>query len=153
MSSTPGGLNVFATQKKLFDDATTYFNGIGWDIVDGEVPDSETVKMTSGVVKPYLVMRFSDILAASAQASFGGPTYDGYYSLFQVICVGDTGMHALELASLTNQYFIGKIPDVNSSPVTKDYGGGSLTIRGVNSKPTFMVSIAAFRFLTNMSIN
>ena len=147
MSTQVGGLNVYASQQNIFDYVTAQ---IPWEVVDGEIPDNETVQMVNGIVKPYVVMRFSDMLAASGQNSFGGPKSDGYYSLFQAICVGPSAKSARELQSLCNLKLIGYQPDANAGPVTKDFGGGAMTIKGVNSTPSFFVSIAGFRFLTNM---
>lgn len=147
MSATVGGLNVYATQKGIFDYLSAE---IPWEVVDAEVPDSETVLMVSGVIKPYVVLRFSDSLAASGQNSFGGPRQDGYYSLFQALCVAPTGLKALELSSLCNIKLLGWQPDVNSGPITKDFGGGSMAIKGVNTTPSFFVAISGYRYLTNM---
>lgn len=147
MSEEVGGLNVFASQKAIFDYATAE---IPWPVIDAEIPDSETVRMVNGVVQPYVVMRFSDSLAAGGQGSFGGVRQDGYYSLFQAVCVARTGLKALELASLCNDKFIGHQATTNDGPISKDFGGGSLTIKGVNTNPSFFVSITAFRFLTNL---
>jgi len=148
MSATVGGLNTYATQKGIFDHLTAE---VPWQVVDSEVPDSETVLLTNGVLKPYVVLRFSDSLAASGQNSFGGPVQDGYYSLFQALCVAPTGMKALELQSLCNIKLLGYQADSNSGPVTKDFGGGSMAIKGVNSSPSFFVAISGYRFLTNMA--
>lgn len=143
------GLNLYTTQQTLFD----YIDAqIPWKVVDAEVPDADTVLMVEGEIEPYVVVRFSDLLGASGQNSFGGPTYDGYYSLFQCICVGSTGLEALHLQSQVNTSLIGHVPDVNSGPITKDFGGGSLAIKGVNTSPSFFVAISAFRYLTNMQI-
>lgn len=147
MSSTVGGLNVYATQKNLFDYATAQ---IPWEVVDAEIPDAETVRLVNGVLKPYVVMRFSDMLKAGGQTSFGGPRWDGYYSLVQMICVATTGLKAQELQSLVNEKMIGYTPDANAGPLEKDFGGGSMNIKAKGSVPGFFVSIAAFRFLTNL---
>lgn len=147
MSTQVGGLNVYASQQAIFDFATA---NIPWTVIDGEVPDSDTVLMENGVLQPYVVMRFSDMLSAGGQASFGGVRQDGYYSLFQAICVAPRALQALELGSLCNDIFLGHQPTTNDGPISKDFGGGSLTIKGVNSTPTFFVSIVAYRFLTNM---
>lgn len=147
MSEVVGGLNVYASQKAIFDYAQAE---IPWDVIDGEVPDSATVQMVNGMVQPYVVMRFSDMLSAGGQGSFGGVRQDGYYSLFQAICVAPRALQALELGSLCNNIFLGYQPTTNDGPISKDFGGGSLTIRGVNSTPTFFVSIVAYRYLTNL---
>lgn len=147
MSTTVGGLNTFATQKNIFDYLVAE---IPWNVIDAEIPDADNIHDVNGTITPYVVVRFSDMLKASGQNSFGGGRQDGYYSLVQVLCVADTGLHALELASLVNAKMIGYTPDANSGPLEKDFGGGSYTIKGVNTKPSAFVSISAFRYLTNM---
>lgn len=148
MSTTSGGLNVFASQKKFFDYLSSV---IPWDVIDAEVPDGENVHLVSGVLRPYVVVRFTDLLKASGQSSFGGTRQDGYYSMIQTLSVAPSGLQALELSSLVNDKVVGHVIDVNCGPLEKDFGGGSLNIKGVNSNPSFFVSIAAFRFLTNMN--
>lgn len=147
MSSVPGGLNVFATQKHLFEYLVSE---VPWTVVAGEVPDSENVRMVNGVIEPYVVVRFSDILRVGGQGSFGGARLDGYYSLIQTVCIANSMFDSLELASLVNDKMLGYTADENSGMLTKDFGGGSFSIKGDNSRPTFFVSIAAFRFLTNL---
>lgn len=150
MSATVGGLNTFATQKNIFEYLKA---NLDFDVVDTEIPDSTTVQRVNGELIPYVVVRFSDSLANGQQQSFGGPRHDGYYGLAQMICVARTGMESLELASAVNNLLIGYTPDANSGPLTKDFGGGSFNIRGVNTSPSFVVSIVAFRFLTNLKID
>lgn len=150
MSSTPGGLNVFATQQTII----TYLeNNIGFDVVDGEIPDGTTVKMVNGTVIPYIVTRFSDVLATQNGSSFGGPKSDSYFSQFELIFVGPDGASVRELMSKTNTLLIGWTPDFNSGSITKPFGGGAYDIKGVNSSPSFIVAIAAYRFLTNLATN
>jgi hypothetical protein len=150
MSTTTGGLNIYATQKTI----KTYLQGaLPWPVLGGEIPDAYNVRMVNGEVDSYAVVRFSDLLKASGQDSFGGPRQDGYYGLVQVISVAATDDEVLELASMVNNVMIGHVPDANSGPITKDFGGGSYDIKGVNSQPSFLVAITAFRFLTNMEPN
>jgi hypothetical protein len=147
MSTTVGGLNVFATQQSIFDYIT---DNIPWEVIGGELPDAENIQLVNGVLKPYVVVRFSDSLKASGQASMGGPRQDGYYSLVQTLSVAAKDSDARELSSNLNMLLLGYTPDVNAGPLEKDFGGGAFSIKAVNSRPTAFVSIAAYRFLTNM---
>jgi hypothetical protein len=142
------GLDVYTSQQAIYDYLVGEIAPL--EVLDAEIPDSETVHLVNGVLKPYVVIRFSDTLKASGQASFGGPTKDGYYSLVQTLSVAPTGLKALELAGKVNRKMIGYQPTTNDGPIEKDFGGGSYGIKGVNSKPSFFVAIAAFRFLTNL---
>jgi len=141
------GLDTYTTQKATFDYLTA---NLDFDVVDTEVPDADSVRLVSGVLVPYVVVRFGDALANGQQMSFGGPVHDGYYSPMQVISVARSGLEALELGTKVNKLLIGYTPDANSGPITKDFGGGSMAIKAPNSKPSFFVAITAFRFLTNM---
>lgn len=141
------GLNTYTTQKAIFDYLTA---NLDFDVVDTEVPDADSVRLVSGVLVPYVVVRFGDALANGQQMSFGGPVHDGYYSPMMALSVAPSGLESLELASKVNQLLIGYTPDANSGPITKDFGGGSMSIKAPNSKPSFFVAITAFRFLTNM---
>ena len=142
------GLDIYTSQQAIFDYLTEQ---IPWEVADAEIPDAENVHLVNGMLKPYVVVRFSDTLKASGQASFGGPRRDGYFGLMQTLSVAPTGLKALELASLVNDKMIGYQPTPNDGPIEKDFGGGSYAIKSVNSKPSFFVAIAAFRFLTNLS--
>jgi len=142
------GLDLYTSQKAIHDYLVAEIAPL--EVLDTEIPDSDTVHLVNGELKPYVVVRFSDTLKASGQASFGGPRRDGYYSLVQTLSVASTGLKALELASKVNGKMIGYQPTPNDGPIEKDFGGGSFAIKGVNTKPSFFVAIAAFRYLTNL---
>jgi hypothetical protein len=112
------GIDIFPTQQaiKAALDAE-----IPWEVVSGGVPTADTiaVRRVEGILNPYVVLRFADIMPAARGKSVAGPLYDEYYSYVDALCVGQTDDEARELASLVNAKLLGRVfPNATAWPAT-----------------------------------
>lgn len=142
-----GGLDLFSVQQEI----KNYLDSqIPFYVTSGGVPDAHTVRQVNGFVEPYVVLRFSDSMPTSNDASFGGPRLSGMYGYVDAICIagGDDDDDARQLGSIVGSTMLGFTPH-NAGSIGKAYGGGSFYIPGENSKPLFFVGIVSFRFTTN----
>ena len=141
------GLDLYSAQ----DSITTYIKSkIPWVVQTGSIPTAESLPFVNGVLEPYVVLRFSDMLSVAKDYTFAGPQYDGYYSLFDALCIAALDTQARQLATLVNQAVLGmQLPNV--SAITKQYGGGSFAVLDTARLPAAFVSNVAFRFQTNIS--
>lgn len=146
------GLDVTSAQQSILDYAAAEMPA--WTITEGEWSDGATVPMQNGVMQGYVIVRFSDgLLPTTSDTNFGGPKFDGYYTLVQFQSVATSAVNARTIMNKVNQAFIGFKPDDSSGPMTKSYGGGAFTIPGTNSSPQYFVAICSFRFQTNMQVS
>ena len=145
----PSGLDIAGTQQQILDyieaNAPT-----GYQVVEGDVADALTITEVDGVRQPTWVVQFGDTLSEGGSGSFYGPTHDGYYSIFRVYSIGYSAAQSRKGNSVANQLVLGARFD-NVGAIGKVFGGGSFTIGEANSRPVAYVSIASFRFSTNLS--
>lgn len=139
------GLNNFAIQQAIKAYAITNFPQ---EVVSGEIPDGENLHLDNGVVKEYVVLRFSDIMPTSRSGSFMGARHNGYYSYFDALCVGPTDDKARELAAMSNDIFLGqKFP--NAGEVGTNFGGGVFAVSSGERLPSAFVAVTSFRYELN----
>lgn len=142
------GLDVSAAQESIFDYITANAP-TGYQVIEGDVMDAYTITEIDGVRQTTYIVQFTDMLSASQDHSFGGPTQDGYYFITRVYCVGATAAKVRKARSVINQILLGlKLPNI--SAVHKEFGGGSFALGEANARPIMFVGIAAFRCLTNI---
>lgn len=142
------GLDLYSAQEEilqyLIDSAPD-----GYQVMEGDVPDAQTIEEVGGVSQPIWVIQFSDMLARSGDGSFGGPQWDGYYSMFRIYSLGSTPRLARKANNVANSIILGKsLPNV--SAMGKEWGGGSYAIGEANSRPLAYVLLSAFQFNTNI---
>lgn len=142
------GLSIAEAQNGIFDFIEANAPA-GYQVVEGDIDDAFKIQQEDGVRQTTWVVQFSDMLPKSGDTSFCGPTNDGYYSIFRIYSLGSTARAARTAGSMANQLILGKtLPNVSS--ISKEFGGGSFTISEANSRPIVYVSIASFRFMTNI---
>lgn len=141
------GLDLFAVQQ----DIKQYFiDNLPVPVSSGAIPTSESLPFVNGILEPFIVLRFSDSMPSSGDASFGGPVHDGYYSYVDALCLGQTDDDARELASLVGRTMISKrFP--NTGSLRKIYGGGQFAIASeANRQPVAFVAVSSFQYLFNV---
>lgn len=140
------GIDLFPTQQAI---KTALVDEIPWKVVSGGVPTAETLLRVDGVLNPYVVLRFSDLMPAARGGSVGGALYDAYYSYVDALCVGQTDDEARELASLVNAKLLGRIFP-NTDQIRRNFGGGMYAVESGNRLPEAFVAVTSFRFNTNV---
>ncbi len=145
----PGGLDLFSVQQSikqyLIDEIPQ------WRVTSGGIPTAESLPFVDGVLEPYVILRFSDMMPQSGGASFGGAKWDEYYSYCDALCLGQTDDDARELVSLVNSKLIGA-PFYNASELGKNYGGGQYAIYSeANRQPVAFIATSTFRYQTNIA--
>lgn len=142
------GLDLNAVQVAITDYVKARFPNIA--VETGSVPSAESLPFVDGMLDPFIVLRFTDMLPASGGQSFGGPVYDEYYGYVDALCVGQTDDDARELATLVNMRLIGKtVP--NGGTLKKAFGGGQYAIISeANRQPVAFMLPASFRYAINV---
>lgn len=140
------GLDLYAAQQAIKD----YFvDVIPWQVVSGSFPEPQSIRYNNGVLDPYVVLQFTDMLPRARGASFGGSRHDSYYSYVNAFCVAETDEQARELANLVRRYGIGKsFPNV--SELRPIFGGGIFAITSGNRQPIAFSALVALQFETNI---
>lgn len=142
-----GGLNSYAVQEDIIAYARAQAPNV--TIETGGVPEAEDVVMVDGVIVPYVVLRFSEPMPYQADASFGGPRYDGMYFTFDALCISQSDVYSRDLANYMKNILVGYKP-VNGSAIRLDWGGGAPAYVIEGSKPQTIVSYVSFRTHTNI---
>ena len=140
------GINLFKVQQEIKAYITA---NVPWYVDSGNVPDARTLRTNNGVIDPYVILRFSDMMPTSRGANFGGAIYDEYYSYVDCLCIGSTDSEARELASLCNRVIIGKkFP--NTGEIKPNFGGGIFAISLNDQHPLAFIAVTSYRFTFNM---
>ena len=140
------GINLFKVQQ----DIKAYMvANVPWYVDSGNVPDARTLRVNNGVLDPYVILRFSDMMPTSNGGSFGGAIYNDYYSYVDCLCIGASDTTARELASLCDRLVIGKKFN-NTGEVMPNFGGGLFSISLNDQHPLAFIAVTSFRFSFNM---
>lgn len=140
------GINLF----KIQQDIKAYMvANVPWYVDSGNVPDARALRSVNGIIDPYVILRFSDMMPTSRGSGFGGAIYDDYYSYVDCLSIGSTDTEARELASLCNRLLIGK-KFINTGEVVPNFGGGTFAISLNDEHPLAFIAVSAFRFSLNM---
>lgn len=123
---------------------------LNWDVYTGGIEEAQTLSATQGVLRPHVVLRFGSAQPDLADQSFAGPRYDGQHTTMDALCVAAYDLDARKLSSKVADVLVGYRPDVNSSQLKLDWGGGTFTVISEGSKPQFYIAWVSFRFSTNL---
>jgi hypothetical protein len=142
------GIDIYPTQQAI---KAALVAEIPWEVVSGGVPTADTItnRRVEGILNPYVVLRFADIMPGARGKSVAGPLYDEYYSYVDALCVGETDDEARELASLVNAKLLGRIFP-NTTALARNFGGGLYAVESGNRLPEAFVAVTSFRFNTNV---
>jgi len=144
-----GGIDLFDIQESIKEYIADSFPLINVD--SGAVPTAESLPFVDGILEPYIIVRFSDMMPPSGGQTFGGPVYDEYYSYVDALCVGPTDTDARQLASFVNSFMLGK-DFYNAGTIKKNFGGGQFAIAAeAGRQPIAFIAVASFRFPVNVS--
>lgn len=141
------GLDLFSIQQAILAYVDSKFPDLS--VTSGGVPELETLLFQNGVMEPYIVLRFSELMPASRGSTWNGATDYEYYSYVDALCVGKTDTDAREVMSLVNRIMLGK-KFANASEVRKIFGGGGFAVSDATRVPVAYVSVASFAFTTNL---
>ena len=140
------GINLFKVQQ---DIKAYMIVNVGWYVDSGNVPDAHTLHLNNGVLDPYVILRFADMMPTSNGGGFGGAIYNEYYSYVDCLCIGASDTTARELASLCDRLLIGK-KFTNTGEVMPNFGGGLFAISLNDQHPLAFIAVTSFRFTFNM---
>ncbi len=118
----------------------------------GGIEEAETLAATDGVNRPHVILRFSAPQPYLSDMSFGGARYDGAYSTVDAMCVGPNDTDARKLANKVNDLLLGFQPNMNTSQLRYDFGGGTFAVISEGSRPQFVISWLSYRFNHNMIV-
>lgn len=140
------GIDIFPAQQAIKAYVTAE---VPWQVVSGGVPTADTLLRVEGLLNPYVVLRFSDLMPAARGGSVAGASHDEYYSYVDALCVGETDDDARELTSLVNAKLLGRsFP--NTTQLSRNFGGGLYAVESGNRLPEAYVAVTSFRFNTNV---
>lgn len=140
------GIDVYPSQQAIKAALTVE---IPWRVVSGGVPTAESLLRHEGVLDPYVVLRFSDLMPSARGGSVAGALYDDYYSFVDALCVAETDDEARELASLVNARLLGRTFP-NTGQIRRNFGGGIYAVESGNRLPEAYVAVTSFQFSTNV---
>lgn len=120
----------------------------------GGVPTLETLRLTSGRLRPYLVVNFSDIIRQGSK-SFGGTRGDDYIQPVNFFCVAphkltDADQDIAEELQIRVIQGSGAFPGITGHNVpyggemVKRGGGGMYVMSDASSKPVADIAFASF---------
>lgn len=141
------GLDLFSVQQAILNYVEACFPNLL--VTSGGVPELETLIYQDGVMEPYIVLRFSELMPASRGSTWDGASTYEYYSYVDALCVGKTDTDARETMSLVNRFMLSKKFD-NASELRKIFGGGGFAISDATRVPVAYISVASFAFTTNI---
>jgi hypothetical protein len=143
------GINPYRVQQRIVDYAGTVLKE---PIFEGGVPSPETiVRDGNGNIRPYVVMRFSDVSRDYRGNSMAGPRLDSYYGFCDFVCVAADDRTARAVSGNVMDKMTGFTPD-EGGPFTKVGGGGEFTILDGRDKPAAYVSITGYRYALNYDL-
>jgi hypothetical protein len=118
------GIDIYPTQQAI---KAAVIAEIPWEVVSGGVPTADEIagRRVEGILNPYVVLRFADIMPAARGKSVMGPLYDEYYSYVDALCVGQTDDEARELASLVNAKLLGRVFP-NTTALSRNFGAACM---------------------------
>lgn len=140
------GLDLYEIQNAIKEYLETVFPA--YVVSEGAIPTAESLPFVNGKGDPFLIIRFSDSMPAGDDKSFYGPTRDGYYSYFSVLCFADNPDDVRKLASVVTRRFLGK-KFANAGAIAKNFGGGAFVILADTRQPAAYVLPSNFRFTFN----
>lgn len=141
------GLDLFSVQQDILDYVQGKFPELL--VESGGVPELETLIYHDGVLEPYIILRFSELMPASRGSTWDGASTYEYYSYVDALCVGRNDTDAREVSSLVNRAMLSKkFP--NASEIRKIFGGGGFAISDATRVPVAYISVASFAFTTNL---
>lgn len=142
------GLDIASAQQSIYDFIEDNAPA-GYVVFEGDLDDAYTIAATDGIKAITWYVQFSDLYPASRDNSFGGPQWDGYYSIFRVYTVAPSAKQARQGQGVINQLILGRtFPNV--SAISKEFGGGAFILGEALSRPLAFVGPAAFQFRTNI---
>ena len=112
------------------------------------IPTYETLKMSGGVVKPYFLVSYGDILQQGSRA-FSGTRGDDHTVPVRFMAVAPTAKIARQLRVKLTDHFLGFAPDY-CGEMTKRGAGGTYTITDANDEIVAYVALVNFRVTLNV---
>lgn len=146
------GLDLFSIQQDIEDYVRDRLSTDPWDyeVYTGAVPEAETLVMRDGVLQPYVVLRFSELMPVGRGSTWAGTEEHEFYSYVDAMCVARTDTDARQLSGMMNRIMLGKIFP-NTGEIRKIYGGGTFAVPDAKRIPVAFLSLASFAFNTNLT--
>lgn len=143
------GINPYRVQQRI----TAYLKSVLKEpVFEGAVPSPETiVRDANGNIRPYIVIRYSDISRDYRGNSMAGPRLDSYYCFIDLISVSADDQTSRIVAGNAMDKFIGWVPE-EGGPVTKVGGGGEFSILDGRDKPAAMIVASGYRVALNYDL-
>lgn len=140
--------DLFQTQQDILAQARAVQ---AFPVYTGGIEEAQTLAATNGELLPHIVLRFGSPQPYLADASFGGPRYDGKYSAVDAMCIGASDTDARRIASAFGDLMEGFKPNGDAGSLSYGWGGGTFTVISESSRPQFYIAWVPFRFNYNLA--
>jgi hypothetical protein len=137
----------------IHDQITVKLKELAQDIYENGVPDdSELTYAESGMLLPFIVVRYSGFIQRSSERGLTGPRQDLGRSYAELMCVGPTERSARQVFDLVSDKLTGFEP-TGSSILMPEGIGKPYTVYDGNSKPLKYVADITFSFAVNTVVS
>lgn len=125
-------------------------DGLPQDWYEEGVPTFETLHMTGGILQPYFVVSYGDVIQQGSTA-FAGTRGDDHVLPVRFMAVAPTAKIARQLRVKLTDVFTGFTPDY-CGEMTKRGGGGTYTVTNANDVIVAYVAPVNFRTTINLDV-
>lgn len=136
------------TLETAIQSIETVLDGLPQDWYEDGIPTFDTLHMSGGILKPYFVVSYGDLIQQGSR-NFAGTRGDDHVLPIRFMAVAPTAKIARQLRIKLTDVFTGFSPEYCGEMVKRG-GGGTFTV--VNDNDVVVAYVAPVNFRTSLTL-